>query len=42
MRNITAKELLDLMHYHAKEGNEELSLAYLDEEKKLRAEMNRD
>ncbi len=42
MRNITAKELSELMRYHAKEGNEELSLAYADEGKKLQDEMNRD
>lgn len=42
MRNISAKELIELGRYHAKEGDELLSIAYYEEEKKLQAEMNTD
>ena len=42
MRNITAKELWELGRYHAKEGDELLSIAYYEEEKALQGEMNQD
>ena len=42
MRNINAKELLELAKFHREEGDELLALAYEQEEEDLQREMNQD
>lgn len=42
MRNITAKELLELAEFHRKTGDELTALRYEREEEELQREMNRD
>ena len=40
MRNITAKELLELAKYHRENGEELIAIAYEEEEKNLQEELN--
>lgn len=42
MRNITAKELGELVLYHYSRGNTSIAIAYEKEEEELQMEMNRD
>ena len=42
MRNINAKELLDLAKHYREQGDELIALRYEKEEEELQEEMNRD